>query len=423
MEFINIAFQSFSFLLTFLAAGILLFVNKEQTHSSRILALLLLILSFTSLNAVFLHKAWFLLFPYLHKLILPFTLLITPVAWLYIRSVLLGELKFRKKDWLILVPTVLCIIDLFSYYTMPVAKKKLYLIEFYQTQALQAKYNEGFLPAYVFSFVRVVWSAVFIGLNFHLIFRFKQKADNELLLNNKALLRWLTILNGLLAALLLSAFINAFVVLSTTGLSYLDFTLGITVLIMSAQLFIRPQLLYGIFQPAPFNTLMNVAEQETGPSPSFAGIHPVEAGEKGVANQNQFQHQEKPVSDLTISPADTIRYKKIVELLFQQQKPFLQTDYSLEKMVLDTSIPRYILSAFINREYGMGFREFINRHRVDFFKNNLNNPDWQNLTLEAIATDCGFSSRITFIKNVKQITGQIPSDLFKKGNSKSLPPS
>ena len=65
-----------------------------------------------------------------------------------------------------------------------------------------------------------------------------------------------------------------------------------------------------------------------------------------------------------------------------------------------------------------GFREFLNRYRVDYFKENLEKPGWKNLTLEAIAAECGFNSRITFISNFKKITGTTPSEYIKTATSR-----
>ena len=121
---------------------------------------------------------------------------------------------------------------------------------------------------------------------------------------------------------------------------------------------------------------------------------------------------------LTISQSDALRYKTKLERFFMEYKPFLNTQYSLEQLVSDIHIPRYILSTFINREYGMGFREYINRYRVEYLLQNINKPEWKNLTLEAIGEECGFNSRITFIKNFKQITGSTPSDYFKENSRK-----
>jgi len=123
-------------------------------------------------------------------------------------------------------------------------------------------------------------------------------------------------------------------------------------------------------------------------------------------------------AETVITPLQANRYKKILESHFQVNRPYLDCEYSLEKLVLDMGIPRYVLSAFINREYGMGFRELLNRYRVTYFRENLGKPEWDKFTLEAIGRECGFSNRVSFFRNVKQITGETPTNLQQKVSGK-----
>jgi AraC-like DNA-binding protein len=411
MEFLGIIFGFISFLLAFLAAIILLFVNKELRHSNRILAFMLFFFSLLNLNGVVLYSQWMLKIPWFYKVSAPFSLLITPAAYLYVRSILQGELKFRKYDWLLLLPTVLFAIDLMPFYFMAIEEKKILVIGYLKNKSLQAQFSEGVLPPYVFSFFRLSWLAVFIILNFRLIARFKKQATKQILIYNKELLRWLHLLNGLMISIIIVALVAAIIApIKKTNLSLSDLGLGIIVMMICVQLFIRPKLLYGVFQPIfaipVYESIASVNKEKTGlvafeSSSSLADIllPGLEIG--------------KPVPELTISQSDSYRHKKTIESFFENQKPFLQTDYSLERLVADINIHRYALSAFINREYGMGFREFLNRYRVNYFKDNVDNHKWKNLTLEAIAEQCGFNSRSTFIKNFKEITGQTPSEYIK----------
>lgn len=404
MESIGIFFQSISCLLALLAAAILIWINKDKSHSKHLLILLLLGLAILNANGVIFHLRWYLKYPWLHKIAIPFSLLIAPVSYLYIRTILHGELTYRKYDWLFLLPAILFAINLWPYYTMPIADKKAYLLEYYQKSSLRSSDSEGFLPAYIFQLIRAGWSVFFIMLNHHLIRRFKKQASEKVLSDNLGLIKWLQILNGLLTGLILAAlFVAVIAPIKKTAFNLLDLSLGAFVLIICIQLFIRPKLLYGIFHPSTDLPIPVIAGSQTEETPGSKVENADSAGLVEVKNA--------PL--LTITNEDAIRYKHLVEKFFLENQPYLNIDYSLEQLVKDINVPRYILSAVINREYGMGFREFLNRYRVEYLIKNKERPEWKNYTLEAIAAQCGFKSRVTFINNFKQITGKSPSEFFK----------
>jgi AraC-like DNA-binding protein len=383
-------------LLSILAATILLWVNNEQSHSKRILVAILLILALLNFNGVFFHAGFYLLYPWFHKVLIPFSLLLAPATYIYIRAVLLVEYRFKKYDWLFALPSVFFAINLLPYYFMPAAEKHAYLIEYYQKSSLRASDGEGFLPAFVFSFLRVAWSFIFIVFNYQLIHGFKRRANKKILTDNGVLLNWLTILNIMLTCFITAALFAAIIApFIKTTFTLLNISLGIFSIIICLTLFFQPKILYGVYQP-----LFTVTNDEP-----LVLIKAYEINESHL-EENKF-------SVTRINQSDGLRYKRVLENHFIEKLPFLRTNYSLEDLVEEVKIPRYILSAFINKEYGMGFREFLNRYRVNYMIDNLNKKEWENFTLDAIATECGFKSRITFFKNFKQITGETPSQYIK----------
>lgn len=404
---VGILFHLFSFLLAMLAAVLLLWVNKEQEHSNRILAWFLILCSVVNLNDAILYGGWFIKIPVFHKVALPFTLLMTPLAFIYLRSVLLGELKFRRYDWFILIPFILCTINLAPYYIMPIEQKKAYLAKFYNSVEMQGRFDEGIVPPYLFNFLRVGWSSVFIVLNFKLLSRFKKEMYGNMLDQNKDLLKWLSLFNWLVTAVLLSALVGAFLVTThKVSLAATDVVLGCSVMAMCFKLFLMPKLLYGIYFPSASITRAN-----TLVSLEDSILNNVKESNRPTATNS---YKGNNTSNFTISPTDSILYKTILETFFQQQQPFLDVNYSLEKLVTDIDIPRHVLSAFINKEYGIGFREFLNKHRVNYIIANRLSPGWQLLTLEAICAEAGFQNRTTFNRQFKAITGITPSVYLKK---------
>ena len=63
--------------------------------------------------------------------------------------------------------------------------------------------------------------------------------------------------------------------------------------------------------------------------------------------------------------------------------------------------------------YQQNFVTFINAYRIEYAKNLLNNPEKNNLTIEAIGQGSGFKSKSAFNNAFKKITGINPSD-FKR---------
>lgn len=410
MEIINNIFHSISGLFALLAAIVLIFINKDQPHSNRLLATVLILFGIQNILLLMLFTGFMLKVPWLGRVFAPTTFLIAPAAYLYFRSVVQNEMKFKKWDFLLLIPSVLTVINYLPYYLLPLSEKIDLLQKTYYSQTPYPDPGFGYLPSNVFYGIRVLWSATWIFKAYQLLFRFKNTIPDKVLHTNTALLRWLFTFNHLLSAILLAVLLKIFIpTIKNSTIAPSDILLGITVLVICLQLFFKPNILYGVYFPLTLKKDIP-PEENRGIMP-----HPVIKREADPLPENGTIPQEY------IDLETAFKYKELLETHFLTNKPYLNTEYSLDQLVRDLHIPRYTLSAFINREYGMGFREFINRYRVDYFKKNCIHPKWTQFTLEAMAAECGFASRITFIKNFKEIAQMTPSDYLKEARKSQLP--
>lgn len=401
-----IIFQFASFLLGLLAIAILLWVNQDASHSKRLLILLLAIFVIITINGLGYQTGLYLTFPQFHKLLHPFSLLIAPVSYLYIRSVVLHEYKFRKYDWLVLIPALLFALNLLPYYLMPFSEKQAHVVQYYQDSTFRTLNKNGILPSYTFPFIRFIWSLYFVIQNHRIIKKFLSRATSKTLADNTATIRWIKSLNVMLTALLLISLVSAIVTpIFKTDFEIPDISVAAFTLAICTTLFVKPKILYGLHMPSSATLVREINEIEVSSATSLA--------------ENKIDSEEKSVKvkeTTSISSVEARNYKMMIETFFNSDKPFLNSEYTLHQLVIDLKIPRYTLSAFINREYNVGFREFLNRYRIEYMLANLNKPEWRQFTLEAIAEECGFSSRTTFIKNFKEITGDTPSAYLKKFN-------
>lgn len=92
-----------------------------------------------------------------------------------------------------------------------------------------------------------------------------------------------------------------------------------------------------------------------------------------------------------------------------EQKPFLRFGYSIRDLSDDIDVPSYQLSAYLNREVGLNFNDFLNQFRVRYCEELMQGGLVDQLNLKGLALKCGFSNRNTLTTAFKKFTGFTPS--------------
>ncbi len=120
---------------------------------------------------------------------------------------------------------------------------------------------------------------------------------------------------------------------------------------------------------------------------------------------------------LETSPAktsiDPSRLEKLTELLKNEQL-YLDHDITVVELAIRTGYSRHEISELINVGAGLNFNEFINRYRVEHFKEKLVDPSYSHLTILGIAQESGFRSKSTFHQVFKDNTGMTPREYLIK---------
>ncbi len=167
-------------------------------------------------------------------------------------------------------------------------------------------------------------------------------------------------------------------------------TISGTILFVSLYLLLQPQILYGfrgwnreLIQVAP--TIPVVASSDPEP--------------------------ESRKTSLSFEQGQEI--KRALEDHFEKNLPFCKRGYMISDLSRELNLPTYMLSAFINQEYGKNFNELINGYRVNYLVNEIRSSlNHSQYTLEALGNLAGFNSRAAFIASVKKTTGKKPSEVF-----------
>lgn len=96
-----------------------------------------------------------------------------------------------------------------------------------------------------------------------------------------------------------------------------------------------------------------------------------------------------------------------------EERPYLNQELTLSELSAQVNLAKHELTELLNLNMGKNFFTFVNEFRLKAVVRRLANPDYDHLTIMAIANDCGFNSKSTFNSLFKQEFGHTPSE-YKK---------
>lgn len=116
----------------------------------------------------------------------------------------------------------------------------------------------------------------------------------------------------------------------------------------------------------------------------------------------------KPVVEL---PADLLPYREKLLCLMEEQRPWLEPELNLAELAHRLALHPVLLSKVINIGCGQSFSDFVNTYRVQETRRKMTDPAFKHYSLIGIALESGFSSKSTFNRVFKKITGSSPGDI------------
>lgn len=114
---------------------------------------------------------------------------------------------------------------------------------------------------------------------------------------------------------------------------------------------------------------------------------------------------------------DLIDLSLLIQNYLKTEKPFVDPKFCLDDLAKQLNFPKHHLYYCFNSIINKKFSEVRKEMRVDYAKELLINGNLQNLSLEGIWTNSGFSSKTNFFISFKDVTGFTPIEFLKKRNS------
>jgi AraC-like DNA-binding protein len=391
----------FAGILGFVVAGILVFVNRTDTFASRLLAGFLICFSLLALNFALMTTRFFFSYPHFWRVVGWASFCYSPLAYLYVRSVLNQSFTFKKFDFLFFLPAVIHTIGLIPFYIQPASEKVIHFYRILEDPKLITSEPESVFPDKLPAIARIVLGVFTTAGQFLLLAKWKKKHAEHLgiVQQNIDTFRWLSLFTSIMA-IFYGAIIIEFVFQfgsSSDLTNTLIITISGTILFVSLYLMMKPSILYGMKGWQKPSTVVLPAND------------PID--KKQVVDTKRY----------FLSSEQGIAFKRAIETHFDQNNPFRKHGYTIGDLSKEVDIPAYQLSTFINQEYAMNFNELINSYRVDYLIQRYSNThDFAQFTLEALGKEAGFNSRAAFISAVKKRTGKPPSEIFGRRGDKTL---
>jgi AraC-like DNA-binding protein len=93
-----------------------------------------------------------------------------------------------------------------------------------------------------------------------------------------------------------------------------------------------------------------------------------------------------------------------METQLEERMLFLTAGYGINDFSRDTGLPVYQISKTLTTLRSLGFVDYINQKRIQYCIQKLNQGEWKNYTLEAVAAECGFNDRNSFRQAFNKLT-------------------
>lgn len=107
--------------------------------------------------------------------------------------------------------------------------------------------------------------------------------------------------------------------------------------------------------------------------------------------------------------ADNLYFQKL-ELLCKDEHLYTDSTLNREKVAEKLGISAGYVSQIVNTITGDNFAHYINQYRVEAVKEMISDPEYGNYTLLTMGLESGFTSKTTFYKAFKKVTGQTPNE-------------
>ena len=350
--------------------GIFLFVvlnlkKKGDVSSNILMSTFVLIHSLFAIHAAIFMSRYNYQMPGSLYMTTAFSFLYGPLLYFYYRRIS-ERYRFKWRDALHLIPTVVLLVYLLPIYLLP------------ENEKLSIMFNREddtfslIVTLVIFKFTSLITYAILI----YRIYNRTRKKEHKVEIQ---ILNWQR-------NLMLLNFAYVF--------GYFIFAIG-RLKLFSSTISIYPQIF-----------LMSFIILYVG---YIAYVQPRVFSKKFLFGERTLSKYQK--SGLTTS--FSVELKEQLLLLFIEEKIYKQSNISLGILAQRLGTTRHNVSQVINEHFELNFFHLVNKYRIAEAKEILKNDSERNLNIIDVAYDVGFNNKVTFNKAFKAETNMTPSSYLQ----------
>lgn len=374
----------------FLTVYILLFKeNAMRSYADYLLSFFFMFQIWCITIYLLIYSGWIVNLPHLYKTAAPINFILSPLSYLYVRSVLFNEKKFSRKDIIHFIPFLFFVINYTPFFILSTEQKKSIVEATTRNYLLAYQYKAGMIPEYISNMLRLLQVILYLIYQWKIIIKFKKSYVSESVQKQvKDVLKWLKVytwsstvfLAGFIIIVLFAIFSN-----QSDPITILDILpsiiISLSFFLISIYLLVHPEVLTGL----PFIKYQEVAS----------------------ALVNDESDKIPFISD------DYHNEIAAINEYFNDKQPYLINSLTISQVSVVLNIPVRELSYIINNHYLMRFNDFLNGYRINHIINNYNAKDLDKFTIESLAKQSGFTSKSSFYRAFNKIHSCTPNEYFQ----------
>lgn len=97
----------------------------------------------------------------------------------------------------------------------------------------------------------------------------------------------------------------------------------------------------------------------------------------------------------------------------RKEKPYKNPNLKIADLAASVNASPQTLSYLFNQYLNLNYYDYLNDYRIEEFKSLMAQEEYAKYTITALAELCGFSSRASFFRYFKKITGITPNEYIR----------